>query len=296
MSEHKSNPIYQTVRPFLLSCVSSCITTSIIQPIDAIKVRIQIGGGSPIAVGAQMIRSEGFLSLYRGLNAALFRQVIYGSMRLGLLDVLTTRAKQANNGRITATASTASGMVAGAVASMFGAPCDLVLIRMQTDNTLPESQRRNYRGVAHAFSSIVKNEGPRALFTGALPTVVRASAINAALAPGFQMTQQHMLDIMPDSPYVATMVASIVSAFAGSVVSLPFDAVKTRMQRSTMGQYSSAFDCARKVFAEGGVPLFYRGLVGLDAVMLLAYLNSIGSSHILLESVHMSLSIGICSI
>lgn len=58
------------------------VATSIIQPMDMIKVRIQLSGegakgkaASPFALASQLIKNEGFLSLYKGLSAGLLRQV-----------------------------------------------------------------------------------------------------------------------------------------------------------------------------------------------------------------------------
>jgi solute carrier family 25 oxoglutarate transporter 11 len=38
-------------------------------------------------------------------------------------------------------------IVAGFIGSIIGTPPDLILIRMQSDNSLPEAERRNYKGV-----------------------------------------------------------------------------------------------------------------------------------------------------
>ena len=64
---------------------------------------------------------------------------------------------------------------------MFGSPADLSLIRMQADKTLPVNERRNYTGVVHALSDIVKKEGVGGLFTGAGTTSIRAMALNMGM-------------------------------------------------------------------------------------------------------------------
>ena len=48
----------------------------------------------------------------------------------------------------------------------------------QADGTLPPAERRNYTGVVHALTDIVKKEGIGGLFTGASTTAVRAMALN----------------------------------------------------------------------------------------------------------------------
>lgn len=71
-----------------------------------------------------------------------------------------------------------AGLAAGAIGALIGTPADLALVRMQTDSLRPESLRRNYRHVGHVLSDIVKNEGIPKLWTGALPTMSRAMALN----------------------------------------------------------------------------------------------------------------------
>lgn len=62
-----------------------------------------------------------------------------------------------------------------------GSPADLSLIRMQSDSTLPASQRRNYKGVGDALVQIIKADGLGGLFRGAGPTVVRAMSLNMGM-------------------------------------------------------------------------------------------------------------------
>ncbi len=74
-----------------------------------------------------------------------------------------------------------AGLAAGGLGALVGSPADLSLIRMQSDSTLPEAQRRNYKGVGDALTRIVKDEGAMGLFRGAGPTVVRAMALNMGM-------------------------------------------------------------------------------------------------------------------
>ena len=69
-------------------------------------------------------------------------------------------------------------LVAGAIGSFIGNPCDLSLVRMQADSTLPPAERRNYKHVFDAFGRIVREEGVTSLWNGATPTIARAMALN----------------------------------------------------------------------------------------------------------------------
>ena len=60
-----------------------------------------------------------------------------------------------------------------------------------------------------------------------------------------------------------TLAASAVAGFFASFFSLPFDFVKTRLQKqsrsTTGGGYTGMADCFRRVAREEGLMRFYRG-------------------------------------
>lgn len=62
------------------------------------------------------------------------------------------------------------------------------------------------------------------------------------------------------------LTASAIAGFFASFFSLPFDFVKTRLQKQTKGpdgqlQYKGMADCFAKVAREEGLLRFYRGYV-----------------------------------
>ena len=44
-----------------------------------------------------------------------------------------------------------AGLAAGGLGALVGTPADLTLIRLQADSTLPEAQKRHYKGVGDAL-------------------------------------------------------------------------------------------------------------------------------------------------
>ena len=85
------------------------------------------------------------------------RQVVYGTLRLGIYFNLTEYVKNERNKgeNLSALQRAGCSMVAGSLGSFVGNPCDLALVRMQADSALPEAERRNYKNVADAFTRIV---------------------------------------------------------------------------------------------------------------------------------------------
>lgn len=172
-----------------------------------VKVRIQLGseaGGStsPFVVAKELYADGGAKGFYKGLSAALLRQAVYGTLRLGLYFNFTEWIKvNKNNGEnLSALQRAGASLAAGAIGSFVGNPCDLALVRMQADTVLPEAERRNYKNVVDAFSRIVAEEGVTSLWKGAIPTMSRAVALNVSMLVSYESAKDSATTMMgPDA-------------------------------------------------------------------------------------------------
>ncbi|RYR72678.1 hypothetical protein Ahy_A02g006903 isoform B [Arachis hypogaea] len=68
----------------------------------------------------------------------------------------------------------------GDVAIAVANPTDIVEVRLQAEGKLPPGVPRRYSGSLNAYSTIVKQEGIAALWTGLGPNIARNAIINAA--------------------------------------------------------------------------------------------------------------------
>ena len=211
--------------------------------------------------------------------------------RLGIFNTTMDYLKERNKGGpVPLVEKAGAGLVAGGLGAIFGSPADLSLIRMQADGTLPVEQRRNYRGVFHAFSSIIAEEGVGGLFRGASTTAVRAMALNC----GMLASNEQAKDLLAQQGFAKGTApnvfgASAIAGFFASSFSLPFDYVKTQLQKQqpkpdgTM-PYSGALDCAAKTFMEGGPLKFYTGFptyyirIAPHAMLTLIFLDLINKT------------------
>jgi len=122
---------------FLVGTLSTCTATSCIQPVDMVKVRIQLrsesgGSTSPFSVAKEVYNIGGVKEFYRGLDAALLRQVVYGTLRLGIYFNLTEwiKVNKNNGGNLSVAQRAQASLIAGGLGSFVGNPCDLALVRM----------------------------------------------------------------------------------------------------------------------------------------------------------------------
>ena len=268
-------PFMRAALPFINGGISGMVATTVIQPVDMIKVRIQLAGegsavgpkATPLSVTREILASGKALDLYTGLSAGLLRQAVYTTARLGFFDTfmnkLSARAK-ANGQSVGFAERATAGLSAGGLAAMIGNPADLALIRMQSDGLKPVADRKNYKSVIDALSSIAKSEGVGALWAGAAPTVVRAMALNFGQLAFFSEAKAQLKARTEWSGNAQTLSASAIAGFFASFFSLPFDFVKTRLQKQSRGAdgklpYNGMADCFAKVAKQEGLMRFYRG-------------------------------------
>ena len=271
-----SNPYMRAALPFINGGLAGMTATVVIQPVDMVKVRLQLAGEgartgprpSALGITRDIIAAGKVLDLYTGLSAGLLRQAVYTTARLGFFETfmkqLNSRADAAER-KVTFAERAVAGLSAGGIAAMIGNPADLALIRMQADGLKPKEARANYRSVFDALARIPKNEGVAALWAGALPTVIRAMALNMGQLTFFAESKAQLKQHTSLSSQNQTFAASAIAGFFASFLSLPFDFIKTRLQKQQKdpktGQlpYRGVLDCARKVVAEEGWLRFYRG-------------------------------------
>ena len=256
---------------FLIGGVSGMIATTIIQPIDYIKVQIQVRSEmgvkqlNPFSIVKEIAGKDGYGALYKGLDSALLRQAVYTSARLGIFYNIKDYLTKKNNGKEPSILeNTCASLISGALGSIVGNPADLALIRMQSDVNLPMNERRNYKNVFDALMRTVREEGVLTLWRGSFPTVVRAMAMNFSLLVPFEETKK-LLSPYISNPKAKAITASMIAGLCATVLALPFDNVKTKLQKMKAGPdgslpYKGVLDCFIKTTKKEGAARLWVGI------------------------------------
>ena len=248
------------------------MSTCVIQPIDIVKVRLQIRGEagnknlSPFDVARELKADGGIKGFYKGLDSALVRQATYTTTRFGVyLNVSQYMQNNLPEGQknLSFAQKCYASLIAGGIGAFVGNPADLALIRMQSDNTLPKEERRNYKNVVDAFLRISREEGITSLWKGVGPTIVRAMALNLGMLGPYDQAKEMLTKAIGDS-MVTNLSASACAGFLAAFLSLPFDNIKTKLQKmkalpdGTL-PYRGIIDCALKTVKKEGPLGFYTG-------------------------------------
>lgn len=180
------NPVAKALEPFVCGGSAATFASIIIHPIDLAKVRMQLYGamnpGKPVpsfpTIISNMVQRDGVLSVYKGVDAAIGRQMVYGTARIGLHRLFSDTLRERNQGKpISFLQKTLSGMASGAIAVCIGTPFDIALVRLQADGMAAPADRRNYRNVFDALIRTTKEEGVGALYKGLAPNILRGMSM-----------------------------------------------------------------------------------------------------------------------
>jgi solute carrier family 25 oxoglutarate transporter 11 len=164
------------------------------------------------------------------------------------------------------------GSTAGAIGSMAGLPTEVSLVRMSAESKMAPEMRRGYKNSIDCITRIAKEEGVLKLWSGGVPTVIRATLLSASVLGCYSETKEQLHKrfpaVFPNKDgellmFCSTMFASLVA----NAVSNPFDVVKSRVQnmpKALPGEaalYTSMTDCFTKTIAKEGVGALYQGFV-----------------------------------
>jgi solute carrier family 25 folate transporter 32 len=243
------------------------VATVICYPLDTIKTRFQAHTSattySPYASVATAFRTiigrEGWRALYQGLGPAMVGAGAswggYFYFYEKIKDQMKARAPAGGLGmghHITA------GMLAGNAIVLMTNPVWLIKTRLQLQMKEPGSAAKHYRGFGDAVVTIVREEGPLALYRGLAPALLLCGQAATQVA-----IYEWMKGLLPGhGTPVESMLMGGSSKIIASIILYPQQVIKTRMQdRRHAGLPVSLRSEATAVYREHGLRGFFRGCV-----------------------------------
>jgi hypothetical protein len=260
---------------FGCTSTSCCIADATCLPLDFIKTRMQLQNemlppSAPrfgvVGMGAQILRTEGFFAFYSGLTPAMLRQASYGGLSFGSYPVLRDLISPTDDPKATPLwARVVAGALAGATASAFANPTDVIKVRLQADGRLlAQGLQPRYTGTLHAVRRIYATEGVRAFYQGLLPNVQRATVVNGIGIASYDQSKQTAAALLgEEDSLLARFLAALVGGVATALVGCPFDVLKTRMMNQPAANplYRSTGQAMRALIKVEGVFALWKGLL-----------------------------------
>ncbi|XP_071402978.1 mitochondrial carnitine/acylcarnitine carrier protein [Centroberyx affinis] len=175
---------------FLSGCLAGVFTTVIVAPGERIKCLLQVQASSgqskyagPLDCAIRLYKEQGIRSVYKGTVLTLIRDV--PSNGLYFLTYESLKNFLTPEGQSVSQLSTPKILLAGGIAGILNwtiaLPPDVLKSNFQT------AADGKYRGLVDVLRTLLREEGPKALYKGFNAVFLRAFPANAACFLGFEV-------------------------------------------------------------------------------------------------------------
>jgi solute carrier family 25 2-oxodicarboxylate transporter 21 len=149
----------------------------VVVPFELVKIRLQDKASAGkytgmIDVVTKIIKYEGPLALYNGLESTLWRHILWNAGYFGCIFQVRALLPKADNNRTQILYDLTSGAIGGTVGTILNTPMDVVKSRIQNSPKIAGSVPK-YNWAWPATATVLREEGFAALYKGFLPKVLR---------------------------------------------------------------------------------------------------------------------------
>jgi len=241
-----------------------------IHPVNTLSVRMNLASAlnpgiklSFASFASNTVKKDGISSLYNGLGAGIWRQVFYASSRYGLFQVFS--AHMAKYREVDFASRLLTATAAGGCAAYISCPCEVSLVRMSNDGSLPPADRRNYTGVMNAAARIAREEGVTAFWRGSTPFVTRACLVGATQVATYDQFKVMYAGLGVKDKNANVVCSSFTAGLVYSTITMPFESVKNRMASQKVDKetgklpYTGTVQTLQSVVSKEGARTLYNG-------------------------------------
>jgi len=258
------NPIDSRLLTLVFAGMASMCAGFSTHPLDTCKIRLQkqgeLGFSKPsqykslLSVFKIIIKTEGFLALYKGLSASLLREATYSTIRLGFYEPFKELLGAKDRNSTPLWKKFVAGLLSGSSGAIVANPYDLLKVRMQS------KEGKESLGFINEVARIIKTEGFMGLYKGTFPNVTRGAILTATKMATYDHTKHLILNskLMKDDIY-CFFVCSVITGIVLTITTAPIDLIKTRIMSQNQQVYKGMWDCARQTVKKEGFQAFYKG-------------------------------------
>lgn len=247
-------------KSFLAGSFSGTCSTILFQPLDLVKTRLQTAAtitiepscnNGMIATLGKVVKNERLFGLWKGMTPSIIRCVPGVGMYFSSLTYLKTNLCE-HPGPLQAIAL---GVCARTLTTVTMIPITVIKARS-------ESGVYRYSGVGGAFKTIYNKEGVRGLTSGLMPTVLRDAPFSGLYLMFYTQAKnkipRHYLE-GSTGPFLH-FTCGVLAGVLASLVTQPFDVVKTKMQLYP-DKFTSFPQSTVMVYKKYGPAGYFKGLV-----------------------------------
>ncbi|XP_018324006.1 solute carrier family 25 member 40 isoform X2 [Agrilus planipennis] len=296
--QFRTTPLQQAAA----SCTGALLTSLFVTPLDVVKIRLQaqqtnsskcflycnglmdhicgcqLSNGEKewftrpghfngtIDAFVKIARNEGVASLWSGLSPTLVLAVpatvvyfvTYEQLRLFLKDYYNEKRTPGDPYKQPIWIPLISGASARVLAATTVSPLELIRTKMQ-------SRKLSYFELGETLRLLIKQDGITGLWRGILPTLLRDVPFSALYWTQYETLKKFYGPGVPSFSF--SFMAGALAGAVASVITLPFDVVKTHQQIAIGGQLyggeakkETTIEIIRKIYSQHGVKGLFVGI------------------------------------
>ncbi|KAK4601368.1 hypothetical protein RGQ29_010787 [Quercus rubra] len=269
-----SHALVSICKSLIAGGVAGGVSRSAVAPLERLKILLQVQNPHSIKYngtiqGLKYIwRTEGIRGMFKGNGTNCARIVPNSAVKFFSYEqasngILWLYRRQSGNeeAHLTPLLRLGAGACAGIIAMSATYPMDMVRGRLTVQT---ENSPRQYRGIFHALSTVFREEGPRALYRGWLPSVIGVIpyvglnfAVYESLKDWLIQTKPFGLAENSELSVTTRLACGAAAGTVGQTVAYPLDVIRRRMQMVGWKDASSVLTADGKIKA----PLEYTGMV-----------------------------------
>lgn len=161
----------------LTGATAGATESFVVVPFELVKIRLQDRASAGkytgmIDVVTKIVKAEGPLAMYNGLESTLWRHILWNAGYFGCIFQVRALLPKADNNTQQIGMDLLSGAVGGTFGTILNTPMDVVKSRIQNSPKIAGSIPK-YNWAWPALGTVFKEEGFAALYKGFLPKVLR---------------------------------------------------------------------------------------------------------------------------
>jgi len=221
-----------------------------------------------LGTGAQIVKRETPLGLYKGLGAVLTGIVPKMAIRFTSYEWYK-QLLASPDGTVTSKSTFLAGLAAGVTEAVaVVTPMEVIKIRLQAQHhsMADPLDVPKYRNAAHALYTVVREEGFGALYRGVSLTALRQGTNQAANFTAYSELRASLQRYQntSDLPSWQTSIIGLISGAMGPFSNAPIDTIKTRLQKTPAQPGDTAMgrivNISRDMWKQEGARSFYKGI------------------------------------
>lgn len=233
------------------ACSTSLICVNFTHPIEIVKTRLQVGEFNM----EHMIKTEGVVSLWKGIRAAWCREALCTSAKLGgygpIRDYLGVKGADSPF-----YLKFIAGSLSGSIGAIMGNPFDIMKTQMMTN-----TERQIPLG--WLMKKIYNENGIGGFYRGLKPNILRAVVLNGTKMACYDQIKTSVVNKTEwnRNDLKCQFTSATGAGFFMSTAVAPFDMIRTRIMNQPVDKkiYNGFIDTATKIYKTEGVASFYRG-------------------------------------